>query len=51
MSAWDDAEVGRAPICPHCGVTALPMESSTDDDTDFDCENPNCEAFGEVVDS
>lgn len=33
-----------APICPACGVTALPG-----DDGDFVCENPDCPAFGEPV--
>jgi predicted RNA-binding Zn-ribbon protein involved in translation (DUF1610 family) len=32
-----------APICPSCGVTALPAES----EAGFVCENPDCEAFGE----
>ena len=36
----------RAPICPHCGVTALASESGDDS---FVCENPDCEAFGEPV--
>jgi hypothetical protein len=44
-----DADVDRAPICPDCGVTALAGESSTDFDTDFVCENPDCEAFGDSV--
>jgi hypothetical protein len=38
----------RAPICPHCGVTALPDESSPGGDR-FVCENPDCPAFGEPV--
>jgi hypothetical protein len=42
---WAEAEVDRAPICPVCGVTALPAESGTG----FVCENPDCEAFGEAV--
>jgi hypothetical protein len=46
---WDDAEVDRAPICPVCGVTALPSERAPDPDTTFVCENPDCEAFGEPV--
>lgn len=32
-----------APICPACGVTALP------DGAAFVCENPDCEAYGEAV--
>ena len=49
MSDWDDAEVDRAPICPQCGVTALPAEPANVLDTAFVCENPDCEAYGEVV--
>jgi hypothetical protein len=44
-----DADVERAPICPHCGVTALAAETSNVIDTRFVCENPDCEAFGEEV--
>ena len=33
-----------APICPTCGVTALPGEAGN-----FVCENPDCPAFGEPV--
>ncbi len=50
MSGWDDADVDRAPICPHCGVTALPAEQANSMDTRFVCENADCEAFGEAVD-
>lgn len=51
MSDWDDgADVGRAPICPSCGVTALPAELSNVIDSGFVCENPDCEAFGEPID-
>jgi hypothetical protein len=42
------ADVGRAPICPFCGVTALPAESVSSDG-EFVCENPDCEAFGEII--
>jgi len=45
------ADVGRAPICPYCGVTALPSESVSWAEPEFVCENPDCEAFGEVVPS
>jgi hypothetical protein len=45
------ADVGRAPICPFCGVTALPSESGFSIDPEFVCENPDCEAFGEVIES
>ena len=64
MSLWDDEDVtddvdgvedsddvGRAPICPSCGVTALPAELSNVIDSGFVCENPDCEAFGEPIDS
>jgi len=39
----------RAPICPSCGVTALPADPAYVVDTRFVCENPDCEAFGEEV--
>lgn len=42
---------GRAPICPFCGVTALPGDAGHVLDPSFVCENPDCEAFGEVIDS
>ncbi len=42
------ADEGRAPICPFCGVTALPAESPVDAG-EFVCENPDCEAFGETI--
>lgn len=45
----DDGDVDRAPICPECGVTALPAEAANVLDTSFVCENPGCEAFGEAV--
>jgi hypothetical protein len=37
-----------APICPHCGVTALPAEAAAGRDR-FVCENPDCPAFGDEV--
>jgi hypothetical protein len=47
----DDAPVtedeDRAPICPYCGVTALPAEGWGD--AGFVCENPDCEAYGDTV--
>lgn len=55
MSDWDDAggeqyeEEARAPICPACGVTALPAETANVLDATFICENPDCDAFGEPV--
>lgn len=62
MSMWDDdygdddsdrdsEDVGRAPICPSCGVTALPAELSNVIDSGFVCANPDCEAFGEPIGS
>jgi hypothetical protein len=48
MSGPDD---GRAPICPFCGVTALPGDPGFVIDTRFVCENPDCEAHGEVIES
>ncbi len=50
MTAPGDADVGRAPICPYCGVTALPGEHANVIDAHFVCEHPDCEAFGEIVD-
>jgi hypothetical protein len=44
----DEADVGRAPICPTCGVTMLPLEAAHVLDTEFVCENPDCDAFGEM---
>ena len=51
MSESDDANTGRAPICPSCGVTALPADTSNVVDTAFVCENPDCDAFGDAVES
>jgi hypothetical protein len=45
VSGSDEA---RAPICPNCGVTALPADGSLE--PAWVCENPDCDAFGEVVD-
>jgi hypothetical protein len=39
----------RAPICPWCGVTALPAELSHVVDTGFVCQNAECEAYGEPI--
>jgi hypothetical protein len=51
MNEADNADVGRAPICPSCGVTALPAETSNVIDSGFVCENPDCDAFGDAVES
>ena len=50
--SWDEAseEEGRAPICPYCGVTTLPSELSNVLDTDFVCDNADCDAYGERID-
>jgi hypothetical protein len=45
----DDTGVGRAPICPSCGVTALPADLSHVVDSPFVCDNAECEAYGEVI--
>jgi hypothetical protein len=51
VRSWDDedgTDVDRAPICPACGVTALPGEGGGLDPS-FVCENPDCDAYGEPV--
>ena len=50
MTRRNDADVGRAPICPDCGVTALPASPANVIDVSFVCENPDCEAYGQEVD-
>jgi hypothetical protein len=45
----DDADVDRAPICPSCGVTALPAHRSNVIDSHFVCDNDGCDAFGEAL--
>lgn len=45
MNPDEDADDLHAPICPACGVTALPDERGRG----FVCENPDCEAFGDQV--
>ncbi len=55
MTDWDGSErrqhqdQDRAPICPTCGMTALPAETANVLDPTFVCENPDCESFGEPV--
>lgn len=51
MSGGDDSDVGRASICSSWGVTALPAETANVIDSGFVCENPDCDAFGEAVES
>lgn len=41
-------EERRAPICPACGVTALPG-SAVGLPVGFACDNPDCPDFGEPV--
>jgi hypothetical protein len=45
----DEADVGRAPICPSCGVTALPSQLSNVIDSEFACDNEGCDAYGETL--
>ncbi|HVC68688.1 MAG TPA: hypothetical protein VNC61_00345 [Acidimicrobiales bacterium] len=47
----DAADDGRAPICRYCGVTALPGDASHVIDPGFVCDNADCDAFGDVVES
>ncbi len=46
---YEDAGVDRAPICPFCGVTALPAHRSNVIDSHFVCDNEECEAYGDPV--
>jgi hypothetical protein len=48
-SVDDEDDDGRAPICPFCGVTTLPVEISTVLDPTFVCNNEDCEAIGEEI--
>lgn len=48
-SYGDEGDDGRAPICPYCGVTALPADLSNVIDTTFVCDNEGCEAYGDAV--
>ena len=44
---WDDIDDDDvSPICPECGVSALPPEAIGEPSM---CENPNCSAFGEPI--
>jgi hypothetical protein len=45
----DENDDGRAPICPFCGVTTLPVEISTVLDPTFVCNNEDCEACGDEI--
>jgi hypothetical protein len=45
----DDADIDRAPICPSCGVTALPEHLSNVVDSEFVCDNEGCDAYGEQL--
>lgn len=46
---WTRPGDDQAPICPACGVTALPASPSHVLDPDFVCDNPDCDAYGEVI--
>ncbi len=43
---WDDVDGDDSPICPHCGVSALPPEQPGGESI---CENADCDAFGESI--
>jgi hypothetical protein len=43
------ADVDRAPICPSCGVTALPAHLSHVIDSEFVCDNEGCDAYGDEI--
>jgi hypothetical protein len=50
VGEWDDdPDDGRAPICPYCGVTTLPAELANVLDTEFVCDNADCDAYGEPI--
>ena len=51
VGRWDESvrDEGRAPICPHCGVTALPADTANVLDATFVCDNADCDAFGQPV--
>lgn len=42
-------EPGGAPICPWCGVTALPGSAVGRTDATFVCDEADCPGFGERV--
>jgi len=46
MSLWDDEEDDPSPICPTCGVSALPPEVPG---TSPQCENADCVSFGDSL--
>ena len=44
---WDETDDDDvSPICPVCGVSALPPEAPGEASM---CENPNCSEFGELM--
>mgnify|MGYP000164656023 CR=1 FL=1 len=44
---WDETDDDDvSPICPSCGVSALPPEAP---DEPSMCEHPNCSEFGELM--
>jgi len=46
MSLWDEHEDDASPICPACGVSALPAEVPGES---AECENADCVSFGEPI--
>lgn len=44
---WDETDDDVSPICASCGVSALPPEAAGEPSM---CENPDCSAFGELMD-
>jgi ssDNA-binding Zn-finger/Zn-ribbon topoisomerase 1 len=42
-------ESERAPICPACGVTALPAQPANVLDTFWVCDNAECADYDQVV--
>lgn len=46
----DDVDVGCT-RCPYGGVSAFPVEPANVIDSAFACENAECEAFGDAVES
>lgn len=51
MSEPEDVDIGRPPICPYCGVTALPGDPAYVTDGRFVCDNAECDAYGDVIES
>jgi len=43
---WDEGDEDPSPICPFCGVSALPAETPGQEPI---CENAACATFGEPI--